>query len=72
MAESIGDGGAGRLKAVATDAVNDYFTPLRARRRELARLPEVALEILRRGNEHANELAEQTLGEVRQAMGMVY
>ncbi|MGC5165319.1 tryptophan--tRNA ligase [Luteimicrobium sp. DT211] len=72
IAEEIGDGGGGALKAFVTEAVNERFAPHRARRAELAADPGYVHEVLRRGNERANEVAEKTLDEVRAAMGMVY
>ncbi|WP_457207448.1 tryptophan--tRNA ligase [Nocardioides sp. P5_C9_2] len=72
VAEEIGDGGGGVLKKRLTDAVNTELEPLRARRAELEKDPATVAEILRRGNERANEVAEQTLAEVRERMGMVY
>ena len=72
IAERIGDGGGGMLKATVTEALNEMLAPIRARREELAADPGYLLSILRQGNEKANEQAEQTLNEVRQAMHMVY
>jgi len=72
IAEEIGDGGGGTLKKVVTDAVNEFFAPIRARRVELAADPSYLLEVLRTGNAHANEVGNATLAEVRQAMNMVY
>jgi tryptophanyl-tRNA synthetase len=72
VAEEIGDGGGGALKKRLTDAVNTELEPLRARRAELEKDPAYVAGILRRGNERANEVAEQTLAEVRERMGMVY
>lgn len=72
IAEEIGGGGGGALKAFVTEAVNERFAPHRARRAELAADPGYVSEVLRRGNERANEVAEKTLDEVRTAMGMVY
>ena len=72
VAEEIGDGGGGALKARATDAINAELAPLRARRTELAAEPGYLAEVLRRGNERANEVADVTLAEVRDAMGMSY
>ncbi|HEY0187349.1 MAG TPA: tryptophan--tRNA ligase [Cellulomonas sp.] len=69
IAEEIGAGGAGRLKAVVTDALVAHLAPLRARRAELARDPAIVDEVLRAGAERANTIAEQTLAEVRAAMG---
>ncbi len=70
MAKEIGDGGASRLKAVVTEAVNEYLRPLRARRAELAGDRGYLREVLAAGNARANEVADATLGEVRRAMGM--
>lgn len=72
VAEEIGDGGGGALKARLVDALNTELAPLRARRAELASDPAYLAGVLARGNERANELAEQTLAEVRSAMGMDY
>ncbi|MET9487988.1 tryptophan--tRNA ligase [Nocardia sp. NPDC006630] len=72
LADRIGDSGAGALKKLATDAVNDFFADHRRRRAELARDPDFAHTVLREGNRRANEIADRTLDEVRSAMGTVY
>ncbi len=72
IANEIGDAGSGALKAYVTQAVNDYFAPIRARREELAQDRAYILDVLHEGNRKANEIAEATLDEVREAMGMVY
>ncbi len=72
IAEEIGDGGGGGLKKLVTAAVNDYFAPLRARRAELAADPGYLEGVLAAGNAKANEIADQTLDEVRSAMQMRY
>ncbi|MBR1829814.1 MAG: tryptophan--tRNA ligase [Atopobiaceae bacterium] len=72
IADEIGMGGAGQLKRVVTDAVNGYFEPIRARRAELVQDMDYIRDVLHEGNRHANEMADQTLAEVREAMGMVY
>ena len=72
IAEEIGDGGGGGLKKLVTAAVNDYFAPLRARRAELAADPAYLEGVLAAGNAKANEIADQTLDEVRSAMQMRY
>ena len=72
IAEEIGDGGGGGLKKLVTAAVNDYFAPLRARRAELAADPAYLEGVLAAGNAKANEIADQTLDEVRSAMQMKY
>jgi len=70
LAEEIGSGGASGLKRTVTDAVNTRMAPIRARRVEYARDMEYVREVLRAGNERANAVAEATLREVRDAMGM--
>ena len=72
LAEQIGDAGSGRLKQVTTEAVNEFLAGHRQRRQQLAQDPEVALRVLKRGNDRANEIANNTLNEVRKAMGTVY
>lgn len=72
LADEIGGGGAARLKQVVTDAVNEYFAPLRARRAELSRDRAYVREVLDEGNARANAIADATLREVREAMGMQY
>ncbi|MFF9346798.1 tryptophan--tRNA ligase [Streptomyces sp. NPDC014734] len=68
VAEEIGDGGAAALKRTVTEAVNSRMAPVRARRAELARDMGYVRSVLRAGNVRANEAAEATLGEVREAM----
>jgi tryptophanyl-tRNA synthetase len=72
VAAEIGDGGAAALKRVLTEAVNDRFRPIRARRLELLRDPGYLRHVLREGNERARTIAEQTLGEVRALMNTAY
>lgn len=72
LAEQIGDAGAGTLKQVVTDALNDMLAPMRERRAELVANEDYLLDVLARGNAVANEQADRTLAEVREAMNMVY
>ena len=72
IAVEIGNDGAGALKRYVTESVNAYLAPIRERRRELEGQPEMVREILHEGNRRANEIANATLDEVREAMGMVY
>ena len=72
IAAEIGHDGAGALKRYVTESVNAYLAPIRERRRELEGQPEMVREILHEGNRRANEIANTTLDEVREAMGMVY
>ena len=72
VADGIGDGGAAALKSVVTAAVNDLLAPVRARRTEYARDLGYVRQVLRDGNERANEIAAATLAEVQAAIGMRY
>ena len=72
LADLIGDAGAGTLKALVTESLNEMLAPLRERRAELIANEDYLLSILHAGNERANEQADQTLSEVRTAMQMVY
>lgn len=64
--------GSAELKALVTEAVNDYLAPHRARRQEFATDPGLVGDVLRDGNRRAGRLAEETLDRVREAMGMTY
>jgi tryptophanyl-tRNA synthetase len=72
LAETIGDGGAALLKRTATEAVNERFAPVRARRAGLAADPGYARQVLRDGSARARATAAATLEEVRDAMGTRY
>ena len=72
IAEEIGNDGSGALKKYVTEAVNEFMAPHRARREELAQDMDHVKEVLHEGNKRMNEIADETLGEVCEAMGMVY
>lgn len=72
IAAEIGMGGSGALKKYVTEAVNDYFEPIRERRHAFENDLDYVKDVLHEGNRRANEIAEATLAEVREAMGMVY
>ena len=72
IAEEIGNGGSGQLKAYVTESVSNYLAPIRERREEIAAKPGFVEEILHEGNRKANEIANETLAQVREAMHMVY
>ncbi len=72
VADELGDAGGGGLKSLVTEAVNERFAPVRARRAEVMADPAQLEAILRAGNERANAVAEDTLAEVRVAMKMDY
>lgn len=70
VADQVGSGGSGALKALVTDALVAHLAPLRARRAELAADPGVVERVLRDGTDRARALADETLDRVREAMGM--
>ena len=72
IAAMIGTAGAAALKRTVTEAVNEFLAPMRKRRAEYAQDPAFVREVLRTGNARANAIANQTLQEVRAAMGTVY
>ena len=61
-----------QLKRTVTEAVNERFAPVRARRAELAADPGYARQVLRDGCARARAVAAATLEEVRDAMGTRY
>lgn len=72
IADEIGDGGGGALKARVTEDLNTMLAPIRARRAELEKNEDYLIQILREGNERANEVANETLADVIKAMHMDY
>jgi len=72
VAEGIGSGGAGALKRLLTEAVNEHLAPLRARRADFAADRAYLRDIIRAGNARAATVAEATLREVRAAMNSLY
>ncbi|GAA2494643.1 tryptophan--tRNA ligase [Winogradskya humida] len=72
VAAEIEDAGSAALKRTVTEAVNEFLAPMRERRAAYAQDLGFVRDLLRRGNARANELADQTLQEVRVAMGTVY
>ncbi len=72
IANEIGEAGAGALKKYVNESVNVYLAPLRERRRELENDRDYIHDVLVEGNRRANEIANETLEQVREAMHMVY
>ena len=72
LADEIGMGGGGQLKKVVTEAVNGRFAEIRERRQKIMQDPDYIHDVIAEGNRRANEIAHETLCEVREAMGMVY
>ena len=65
----IGDG---RIKQFLNEVMQDTIRPFREKRHEFERPIPMLIEILNNGTKHANELANQTLKEVKEAMGINY
>lgn len=72
FAAAIGDAGGKALKDAVTEAVNEHLRPIRARRLELADDEAYLASVLAEGNARANEVANQTLTDVQDAIGMNY
>ncbi len=72
VAVQVGNGGAAGLKKLTIEAVNEHFAPIRARRRAFAQDPALVKRILKDGSLRANSLADATLAQVKEAMGMRY
>lgn len=72
IAKEIGDSGAGALKQYVISSVDEFLAPHRERRAELAQDMDTVRDILEDGNKRANAIAEETLNQVRSAMGMAY
>ena len=56
------------VKRRLIDVLDAFLTPIRERRRELARDPGRVAEVLREGTETGRAVAQRTLGEVRRAL----
>lgn len=72
VADEVGAGGAGPLKRTATDAVNEYLAPIRARRTSYAQERGFVRNIRKGGNGRASAVADETLEEGRRAMKTSY
>ncbi len=61
-----------KLKRYLNDVLEDTLAPIRNRRAEYAQDIPAVYDILKKGSEKANEVAAQTLKEVRAAIGVNY
>lgn len=69
--EEVGGMSWGEFKPVLAEAVIAHLKPIQDRYHEVRKDPETLEEILRQGAEAANEVAEQTLFNTKNAMGFV-
>ena len=65
-----GNYGYGHAKQALFEIMWEYFTPFRQRREELEKDPGYVLNVLKTGREKAAVIADRTLKEVRQAVGL--
>lgn len=74
MKEHYQRGGLGdvAVKKYLFEVLDELLTPIRSRREELAKDPEAIRQILLEGSAKANTVANQTLREVRAAIGLNY
>jgi tryptophanyl-tRNA synthetase len=72
IADEVGDGGSAALKRLVIDAVNERFGEMRARRAALLAEPGHLRDVLRAGNQRAQQIAADTLAEVGRLMHTDY
>jgi len=58
-------------KQALAKSINEALAPFRERRAELSKKPDYVFDVLREGGKRAREIAQQTMAEVRQAVGLV-
>ncbi|WP_040467828.1 tryptophan--tRNA ligase, partial [Limosilactobacillus gastricus] len=61
-----------KIKRYLFNVLNEHFTPIRQRRLEFAKDIPAVYDMLAQGCQKANEVANQTLDEVKDAMGLNY
>lgn len=59
-------------KKVLIDSINQLLEPMHQRRRYLLKNPDYIFDILKKGNERANEIASQTMHHVKELIKQVY
>ncbi|MBI5080675.1 MAG: hypothetical protein HZB17_05130 [Chloroflexi bacterium] len=57
-------------KMILAKNINIHFEPFRARRDELARNPKHIWDVLDDGAKRARKIAEETIAEVKEAIGL--
>jgi len=70
IAREIGNGGAGTLKKMLTESINEYLKPLRKKRLELESNMDYIRQIIKNGVQKARQIGSETLEEVREVMNM--
>lgn len=59
------------LKAVLADSISNYFEPMREKRKELMDKQEYLREVMEAGAKKARKIANQTLAEVKEKIGLI-
>lgn len=74
MKEQYRRGGLGdvAVKNYLVEILENFLTPIRAKRKELEKDPAQVMKILKQGTERARVVAAQTLKEAKEAMGINY
>ena len=74
MKEHYRQGGLGdvKIKRYLIDVLEEEFVPIRQRREEFAKDPAEVMNLFKKGSEKAEQVAAQTLAEVKEAMGINY
>lgn len=60
-----------QLKETLAQDIAHYFAPFRAKRKELEAKPEYVKEVLAAGAEHSRKIAQKTMREVKEKIGLV-
>ncbi|MBR7064388.1 MAG: tryptophan--tRNA ligase [Treponema sp.] len=71
IASKIGDAGAGRLKSLLTESLNEKLKPIREERKRLEQDMSYIESVLKEGVKGARLIAQKTLDEVRASLNMV-
>lgn len=66
----VGKVGDVEVKKALVTAINDFLDPIRMRRRYLEQRPDDVVDILRMGAARARPIAQETVAEAREAMGL--
>ena len=64
--------GDGRIKKFLNDVMQEELLPIRTKREELSKNIKYLIDVLKEGTKEANKLANETLNEVKAAMGINY
>ena len=64
--------GDGRIKKFLNDVLQEELLPIRTKREEAAKNIKYLIDVLKEGTNEANKLANETLSEVKEAMGINY